>query len=112
MKTRKEIDHLKANWTKDPCWDLTDTEGFEDHRVELSDYQEKMEAYWKEHREGEKRARANRMGLVHPSKLAEYISGVEEGISALIDRIDTVEKRADDLQRRLDYLDRTTRSLI
>jgi hypothetical protein len=112
MKTRKEIDHLKANWTHDPCWDLADTEGFEDHREELLDYQTKMQEQWVLHREGEKRARANRMGLVHPSKLAEYISGVEEGISALIERIDTVEKRAEDLQRRLDYLDRTTRPLI
>jgi predicted RNase H-like nuclease (RuvC/YqgF family) len=112
MKTRKEIDHLKASWTHDPCWDLADTEGFEDHREELSDYQEKMEAYWKEQREGEKRDSAHRMGLVHPSKLAEYISGVEWRIDQLILRIDEVEKRNEDLQRRLDYLDRTTRSLI
>ena len=35
MKTRKEIDDLKANWKHDPCWDIEDTEGFEAHRKEL-----------------------------------------------------------------------------
>jgi len=31
MKTVEEIDALKRNWYDDPCWDIYDTEGFEDH---------------------------------------------------------------------------------
>ena len=35
MKTRAEIDKLILDWREDPCWELEDTEGFEDHRTEL-----------------------------------------------------------------------------
>lgn len=35
MKSKEEIDQLKANWLADACWDIEDTEGFEDHRDEL-----------------------------------------------------------------------------
>jgi len=36
MKTRAEVNELKENWQADPCWDLEDTEGFEDYRKELA----------------------------------------------------------------------------
>lgn len=36
MKTRAEVNELKENWQVDPCWDLEDTEGFEDYRKELA----------------------------------------------------------------------------
>ena len=35
MATQDEIEKLKKNWLKDPCWDLELTEGFEEHEVEL-----------------------------------------------------------------------------
>lgn len=38
MKTRKEIENLKQNWKSDPCWDIEETEGFEDHKKELLEY--------------------------------------------------------------------------
>lgn len=34
-KTNDEIEALKQNWMKDPCWDIEDTEGFEEHKEEL-----------------------------------------------------------------------------
>lgn len=34
-KTNEEIQALKENWMKDPCFELEDTPGFEDHKVEL-----------------------------------------------------------------------------
>jgi hypothetical protein len=40
MKTRAEVDDLKAQWKADPCWDIEFTEGFEDHIDELRLYQE------------------------------------------------------------------------
>ena len=43
MKTRKEIDELKANWKHDPCWDIEDTEGFEAHRRELLSWRNEYE---------------------------------------------------------------------
>ena len=35
MKTRKEINELKDKWLKDPCWNIENTDGFEDHHDEL-----------------------------------------------------------------------------
>lgn len=35
MKTQEEIQTLKDSWKKDPCWDIEDTEGFEEHHQEL-----------------------------------------------------------------------------
>lgn len=37
-KTREELEALKDNWLKDPCWDIEDTEGYEDHIEELLDF--------------------------------------------------------------------------
>ena len=34
-KTTEELDALKSNWAHDPCWDIEDTPGFEDHKEEL-----------------------------------------------------------------------------
>lgn len=43
-KTAEEIQALKDNWRKDPCWDIEDTEGFEDHKDELLAYRLEVEA--------------------------------------------------------------------
>lgn len=43
-KTTQEIEDLKAQWIKDPIWDIEDTEGFEDYRNDLLNFS----AEWKE----------------------------------------------------------------
>lgn len=43
-KTRDEIEKLKADWRHDQGWDLSDSEGFEDHAAELGAYQAQVEA--------------------------------------------------------------------
>lgn len=43
MKSKKELDDLKANWKGDPCWDIEDTEGFEEHRAELLAWRKEYE---------------------------------------------------------------------
>lgn len=53
MKTSEEIQALKDAWEEDACWDIEDTEGFEEHHDELLAYREQKEAQWKI--EGEKR---------------------------------------------------------
>ena len=44
--TRQDIEKLKKDWLKDPCWDIEDTEGFEACREELRVYREEQEAIW------------------------------------------------------------------
>jgi hypothetical protein len=41
------VDTLKAQWLRDPCWDIEDTEGFEDHREELLAYRFAQEERWR-----------------------------------------------------------------
>ena len=41
-KTNEEIEALKENWKRDPIWDIEDTEGFQDHRMELIEYRMQM----------------------------------------------------------------------
>ena len=53
MKTKEELDKLKAQWCEDPCWDIEATEGFEQHEEELLRFRFKMEAHWREEREAE-----------------------------------------------------------
>jgi predicted ArsR family transcriptional regulator len=36
MKTREQIEKLKQSWIHDGCWDLENTEGFEEYFMELS----------------------------------------------------------------------------
>lgn len=38
MKTIEEVEKLKEGWKKDPCWDIEDTEGFEEYRDELHSF--------------------------------------------------------------------------
>lgn len=42
--SREAVENLKKNWTHDPCWDLAETEGFEEHREELAEFQRAYEA--------------------------------------------------------------------
>lgn len=42
-KTRNEVENLKRQWVVDPCWDLEDTEGFEEHKDELLEFRLKQE---------------------------------------------------------------------
>jgi Fe-S cluster assembly scaffold protein SufB len=47
MKTREEVDKLKHDWLRDPIWDIYDTEGFEEYKDELTDYQKKINDNYK-----------------------------------------------------------------
>jgi hypothetical protein len=42
MKTREEVETLKADWLRDGCWDLHTTEGFEEYGAELKEFEDKI----------------------------------------------------------------------
>ena len=42
-RTAEDIQKLKDDWLKDPCFDLYDAEGFEEHRTELLSFQNSHE---------------------------------------------------------------------
>jgi hypothetical protein len=63
-KSREEIENLKRDWEKDPCYDIEDADGFEEHREELIQFSQKKQIEWKEMRiksEQKKRDRLNQM---------------------------------------------------
>lgn len=46
-KTQDEINALKQSWARDACWDIEETEGFEDHKEELLEFRRMTQADWK-----------------------------------------------------------------
>lgn len=95
MKTEQDIQELKAQWVADPCWDIEDTEGFEDHRDELTAFAKEQEAEWArltEDREARRQAKleqiADDLGCPGNIKLAvhfEYLKSRIEDLDAKID---------------------------
>lgn len=46
--TREDVEKLKYSWFHDPCWDIEDTEGFEDYKEELKEYHLECKKFWDE----------------------------------------------------------------
>ncbi len=82
-RTKKELDDLKANWCGDPCWEIEDTEGFEDHHDELLQFHEEMLARWEALYQFDLRSYASKIGLDENLKLAERIRKLDERIEKL-----------------------------
>jgi len=88
-KTRGEVQALKDNWEGDPCWDIWETEGFEEYEAELRLFQEKREVEWRELRQKELLATANALvGVPGNVLLADYVLKLESRIDRLVDRIE------------------------
>ena len=49
-KTIQEIEDLKKDWLEDPCWDIEDSDGFEEHKEELLKYRLEQEKIWENKR--------------------------------------------------------------
>jgi hypothetical protein len=80
-KTREEIEALKENWRKDPCWDIEGTQEFEEHAEELLAYRLDVEAE-AERKTQEQKARRAKMfiaetGVTDPV-LADSLSSFSE----------------------------------
>jgi hypothetical protein len=63
-KTQDEIDALKLSWLKDPCWDIEETEGFEECKEELIAFRHKIEK--------EAHARVSRLNEQKKSWIGEH----------------------------------------
>jgi hypothetical protein len=83
--TREDIQNLKASWRADPCWDIEDTEGFEDHKEELLQFRHDCERRWQEAREAKWAAKADEVGCAGNLKLGKYLTELE----SRLDGIDT-----------------------
>lgn len=85
MPTTQEVEKLKHDWYVDPCWDLETTEGFEEHRKELKEYQEKTIAKWDQIHLERMKEKSDKLGCRGNVQLAEYIESLEKRIEKLED---------------------------
>jgi hypothetical protein len=92
IPTRQQVEDLKANWRNDPCWDIYNTEGFEEYEDELRQYQAEQEARWREERLVKLQTFAERIGA-NSLALAEYLQMTERLIDGLEARISKLEGR-------------------
>jgi hypothetical protein len=83
MKTPREIEDLKRNWESDPCWDIEETEGFEDHQAELLAHRLQKEAEWKEQYQQTVLAKAEELGVPGNTQLAKYVLGLERRLDQM-----------------------------
>lgn len=51
MATQEEIEKLKKSWLNDPCWDIEDTDGFEEHHDELLLFRQERDAEYEKREE-------------------------------------------------------------
>lgn len=63
MKTQDEVEELKRAWSKEPIWDIADTEGFEDYAKELEEFQNHKETQWHSEQEKIVSLKAKEMGV-------------------------------------------------
>jgi hypothetical protein len=109
---REEIDQLKAGWASDPCFDIEDTEGFEDVREELLQFRKDTEAKWGELRMARLNKLAEMIGFrarelyefggkysLDPLVFTEYMEKILGNISSLEDRLEQVEIKLDRIER-------------
>lgn len=80
-KTEEEIAKLKESWLKDPCWEIEDTEEFEEHREELLAFHEEQESLWKAERLERQIQRGEKVGAwtgIYDIDLAQYLFTPDE----------------------------------
>jgi hypothetical protein len=87
MKTRKEVEQLKAEWEQDPIWDIQHTPGFQEYFSELKEFHEKRAAEWEKENERRALALAERLGCPGNTTLARYIDYLERSIRQLEARV-------------------------
>jgi hypothetical protein len=90
MKTKVEIDNLKAGWKSDPCWDIEDTEGFEEHKTELAEWRAHFEAEWQIREDNRIAARAKLLEC--SPALVRYLENLERRIDEKAIRLDALEQ--------------------
>ena len=83
MKTAKELETLKENWKNDPCWNIEETEGFEEHHDELLAFREASEKEWDEKWSAKLKSKAAMMGIPSNLVLTRYIMMLEDKIERL-----------------------------
>ncbi len=92
MKTVAEVEALKQNWLRDPCWDIEDTDGFEDYREDLINFRQSIERRWAEQKHNRLQETSERIGVPGNLTLAEYYERLENRLEQLEEEIDNLKQ--------------------
>lgn len=91
-RTIEELEKLKCEWEKDPIWDIEDTEGFEEHTLELTEFRLRCEQKWArryQEEETERERKAEALGVKGlyrlVEQLQEQLARHQKGIICLAD---------------------------
>jgi ribosomal protein L7/L12 len=87
VKTREEVEALKKNWLEDPCWDIEDTEGFEEFREELKHFSDLIKQEQDKMYALKLQKKAEELGITEHKKLVDYILGLEYRLEKLENEI-------------------------
>lgn len=80
-KTPAEVEELKKDWLDDPHWDLAKTPGFNAHREELAEFEERAHARWEMDRVFQRHMKAIRLEC--SVEVAEELSSLEYMINRI-----------------------------
>lgn len=86
MKTQADVEALKVNWMSDPIWDIEETEGFEEYKVELKVFRLKMMLKWQE----EKMERESRQKEARRLEEKAEWWGCSEGLVEYLERMEAM----------------------
>jgi len=85
MKTREDVEFLKSNWISDPCWDIENTEEFEEYSNELLKFRMMMENKWNKDYDDMIQSIAQKHRC--SNELAKYIYNLEIRLQKIEDKI-------------------------
>lgn len=88
MATEEQLNKLISQWKADPCWDLEDSEGFEEHYEYLRNTRLNIEYQWNAERLAQLDDKARAIGVPGNRTLAEYVNSLEQRIVALENKLD------------------------
>ena len=93
MRPEQNIEKLKRDWQNDPCWDIEETKGFEDHYTELLSFRLEKEREWKEVVKEKLKEKALEYGIPYNLKLAETIYSLNQEIIQLRKMVEKLMER-------------------
>ena len=93
MKTREEVEELKANWRCDPCWDIELTEGFEEYREELREFSKAEDEKWAAAALKRNQELSEKYGIPGNFRLLHQLTYMQEKIDELEEKIFNIQNK-------------------
>lgn len=86
-KMLAEVEKLKQDWIRDPCWDIEDSQGFEEYYEELLLFRRAQEALWQARLNEQYQRKAQEIGCPGNLTLAAYVLRLEGRIGILENKL-------------------------